>query len=302
MDFGHIENIESLDLSLPGDSPFTKKLFSKLKTKKAKAPQVYVGCAKWGRPDWIGKLYPKGTKAKDFLKNYTQHYNCIELNAMFYGLQPDSVIKGWASLADKDFRFCPKFTQQISHFRQLKNAERETDLFLKGMNAFDGKLGHSFLQLSENFSPTRKEILIKYLTALPRDFKVCLEVRHKDWFTKDGLDVELCETLNKLNIGTVITDTAGRRDCVHQTLTNQVAFIRFVANNLHPTDFERMDEWAHKIKEWMSKGITTIYFFIHSHEEINSPELSLYAVKKINEVCKLKLKEPVILSNTGKLF
>ncbi len=302
MEFGHIDDIKSVDFSLTADSPFTEKLFKEIKTKKAIIPKVYVGCAKWGRPDWIGKIYPKGTKAKDFLKNYVQHYNCIELNALFYGLQPDSVIQNWASFAGKDFKFCPKFTQQISHFKQLKNAERETDLFLQGVKAFDSKLGHSFLQLSENFSPSRRETLIAYLKHLPRDFKFCLEVRHKDWFSSNGLDNELCEVLYELNIGTVITDTAGRRDCVHQTLTNQVAFIRFVANNQHPTDFSRIDDWAKKIKEWMNKGITTIYFFIHSHEEINSPELSLYAVKKINEVCKLKLNEPKLLNDNEKLF
>jgi len=44
-------------------------------------PQIYVGCAKWGRKDWVGKIYPEGIKESDFLKLYGKHFNSIELNA-----------------------------------------------------------------------------------------------------------------------------------------------------------------------------------------------------------------------------
>ena len=35
-----------------------------------------------------------------------------------------------------------------------------------------------------------------------------------------------------MNMGIVITDTAGRRDCAHMNLTIPKAFIRYVGNSL----------------------------------------------------------------------
>ncbi len=105
MDFGKTDDLDSVDFSLPPDNAVTKKLLSGLKP-SAKTPfALYVGCAKWGRKDWIGQLYPKGTKEKDFLEHYVKEFNSIELNALFYNLQPKTVIEKWAALADKDFGF-----------------------------------------------------------------------------------------------------------------------------------------------------------------------------------------------------
>mgnify|MGYP003353977973 CR=1 FL=1 len=61
MDFGRVPDITKVDFTMPDDHRITKELFKELKKKKSK-PEVYIGCAKWGRKDWIGKLYPPKTK------------------------------------------------------------------------------------------------------------------------------------------------------------------------------------------------------------------------------------------------
>ena len=86
MDFGRINEslLDSLDFSLPADHKQTESLLSQ--NKKWSKLEIHVGCAKWGRADWIGKIYPKGTKAGSFLDEYAKQFNCIEFNAMYYGL------------------------------------------------------------------------------------------------------------------------------------------------------------------------------------------------------------------------
>lgn len=315
MDFGRLDNIEEVDFSLPPDHPMTDELLARLQGGKQqegkKEPvRLYVGCAKWGRKDWIGKVYPKGTKDKDFLAHYVKQFNCIELNALFYNLQPKEVIERWASLADRHFRFCPKFSNTISHLRQLKNAERETDLFIDHMQGFGSGLGPSFLQLSDRFTPDRAVTLQDYIRQLPRDFSTCIELRHGDWFCEvagtqqsgpvvarnTAVVKDTWELFRDLCVGTVITDTSGRRDCLHMKLTAPVAFIRYVGNNLHPTDFTRIDAWVDRVKTWIDKGLKEIYFFIHNHEELNSPELCKYAVNQFNKKCGLHLKPPELLN------
>jgi len=73
--------------------------------------------------------------------------------------------------------------------------------------------------VSDAFGPKRKNELFDYLKSLPTDLQFFLEVRHHDWFGKDETMEELLATLHTLNMGAVITDTAGRRDCAHMHLT-----------------------------------------------------------------------------------
>jgi uncharacterized protein YecE (DUF72 family) len=303
MDFGRLESIKGVDFKLPPDHPMTTELFKKLKPKKKEPVQLYVGCAKWGREDWIGKVYPKGTKAKDFLSHYVQYFNCIELNALFYNLQPKNIIERWASLAGDDFRFCPKYSNSISHLRQLRNAEAETDKYIDHMQSFGNKLGPCFLQLSERFAPNRFDVIENYLKALPSDFRTVVELRNESWFTKDKIVDDMFNVFKKLGIGTVITDTSGRRDILHMRLTTPVAFIRWVGNDLDPSDFKRIDSWVKRIKTWMDEGLKEIYFFIHNHDEKHSPELAKYAIEQFNKHCGTTIKVPRLLndSSQGKL-
>ena len=83
MEFGRVSEMElnNVDFSLPAEPAWNKKI---LRGKPAKHAKVYLGCAKWGRTEWVGKIYPPKTKEKDFLRHYVNHYNAIELNATHY--------------------------------------------------------------------------------------------------------------------------------------------------------------------------------------------------------------------------
>ena len=80
MEFGRIpeEELDKIDFKLPPDPLFNTQI---LEGKAMADPKVYVGCAKWGRVEWVGKIYPPKTKEKNFLGEYVHHYNSIELNA-----------------------------------------------------------------------------------------------------------------------------------------------------------------------------------------------------------------------------
>ncbi|MDB5229268.1 MAG: hypothetical protein JWN76_73 [Chitinophagaceae bacterium] len=301
MDFGRVPDnqVDLVNFSLPAEPAFNKKI---LKGKKAAHPKVYVGCAKWGRKEWVGKIYPKGTKDAQFLDHYVKHYNSIELNATHYKIQPPAQIKQWSDKAEgRDFIFCPKVPQAISHFSGFgEKAQALTNSFLEGVYEFGDHLGPIFLQVSERYAPARKESLIAYLQLLPKDLQFFLEVRHPEWFLNETSE-DLFTVLKKIKIGAVITDTAGRRDCCHMHLTVPKAFIRFVGNSLHKTDFTRIDEWVERIKYWLSNGLQELYFFMHMHDEATSPELTVYLVDKLNPACGLELIKPEF-EKQGKLF
>src|SRR5882724_6852784 len=141
MEFGKVpeEELNSVYFSLRAEPAGNKKI---LKGKKAKDAKVYLGCAKWGRTEWVGKIYPPKTKEKDFLAHYVQHYNSIELNATHYKIYGPTGIGRWADKAKgKDFKFCPKMYQGVTHKGGLKGKDFLTTEFLRGVLAFEKHLG-----------------------------------------------------------------------------------------------------------------------------------------------------------------
>lgn len=290
MEFGRIDTSElnNINFDLPTDHPQTLNI---LKKQRKSITKLYIGCAKWGRKDWVGKIYPKGTKDSDFLEHYAKHFNCIELNATFYKLPDKTTVERWKSKVDNDFMFCPKFTDLITHKKRLKDCEQITNQFLEGITHFGDHLGPSFLQLPPNFGPKNYDVLISFMKSIPEDLKLFLELRHSDWF-KDPYFEQITEYLESQDIGFVITDAAGRRDCLHTRLTTPQAFVRFVGNSLHATDYKRIDAWTDKMKNWVNKGLDELYFFMHQHDELYSPELILYQIKKMNEILNTKIPVP----------
>ena len=299
MEFGRIAEgeLDAIDFKLQPDPLFNKQV---LDGKPTANPKVYVGCAKWGWVEWLGKIYPAKTKERNFLDQYVHHYNSIELNATHYKIYGPTAISKWAAKANaplpggqgEDFLFCPKMFQGVTHRGSLKGKDFILNEYLRGIVAFEKHLGPIFVQVSDTFSPKRKDELFNFLRSLPIDLQFFLEVRHRDWFGKENIREELFSTLKEINVGAIITDTAGRRDCAHMHVTIPKTFIRFVGNSLHKTDHPRIDSWADRIKYWLSSGMKEIYFFMHMHDEAKSPERTVYLVDKLNKVCGLNLPRP----------
>jgi len=304
MEFGRVkpEELAMVDFTLPADPQLTTDTLKAAKHKKQL--EVHVGCAKWGRKEWLGKIYPDKTKEANFLDEYVKHFDSIELNATFYNVYPESTIEKWKekALSNPHFKFCPKFSQSITHIKRLKNAQEVTTQFYKGIMAFGDLLGPLFLQLSDNYGPKNLPELKAYLQDLPRDVPVFVEVRHKEWYADQSAKNELFAMLHELNIGAVITDASGRRDCVHMELPTPHAFIRFVGNSLHPTDYARCDEWVQRIKQWYQQGLQSVWFFMHQHDERYSPELADYVVKELNKELGLHIMRPHFIDKDKGLF
>jgi uncharacterized protein YecE (DUF72 family) len=295
MDFGKVtaDGLEEINFALPPDKRETATLLSN----QAKGnPRIFVGCAKWGRKDWIGKIYPKGTKEADFLSHYAKFFDTIELNATFYKLPTKSQTTAWKNKVGADFKFCPKVSEKISHTLKLKDAQALTDRFLEGISGFGKNLGPVFLMPHPSMGPKATDTIAQFVESVSKEIELFVELRHAHWFKDPEVFQQTFDIFESAKAGSVITDAAGRRDCVHMRLTTPNAFIRFVGNGLHASDYSRVDEWVDRIKSWMDQGIEKVYFFMHQHDEIHSPELAKYVIQRINKVCGLALREPTFIS------
>ena len=225
---------------------------------------VYLGLPRWDNKRWIGSLYPKGTKEQDFLAEYAKKFNALELNATHYIVPSPAQLINWRQQVDHPlFLFCPKFPSQISHYSNLISIEKSTAEFLDGLQNLGENLGPIFLQLGENFKPDKLANLLGYLTILPKDLQFFVEVRNKEWFSNPEMFEHLVTGLSKLRVGLVITDTPGREDLRHMTLTAPKLFLRFVCLGNSPTDERRMENWAQRISTWKDEGLSEAFVFLH---------------------------------------
>lgn len=291
MKFGQVPNPSDVKFKLPKDAAATTVILSKAKGKKF---QAFVGCAKWNKTDLKG-FYPKGTK--DELEYYSTQFNSIELNATFYNMPTAQQVEKWKDKTPKGFKFFPKITKSISHFKRLVDVEETTQVYCNAIANFEEKLGMVFLQLHDNFSPKEFEKLENFIKGFPKQMPLAIEVRNTKWFN-DGVEWQrYCTLLEKYKIANIIVDTAGRRDMVHMRLTTPSAFIRFVGCNDDKIDYKRLDDWLARIKVWHKDGLKNLYFFLHQNIELSSPLLSTYFIEQLNKAIKTDLHIPVIPDN-----
>lgn len=296
MKFGKVDDPSKVDFTLPKDHPQTKEVLSH-NTKGLK--NISVGAAKWNKTDLKG-FYPKGTK--DELTYYSTQFNSIELNGTFYGMPAPEQILTWKDKTPEHFKFFPKITSTISHYRRLINVTDHVTQFASAVLNFDEKLGMVFLQLHDNYQPKDYSRLEKFVKEWPQEVPLAIELRNAEWFADEEIFNTTCELFEKHRITNIIVDTPGRRDMLHMRLTTPNTFIRYVAAGTE-TDYTRLDEWVKRLTLWKREGLQNMYFFVHQGFENNDPLLSAYLIRKINKNWKTDLQIPkMAIENIGTLF
>ncbi len=289
MKFGtpELSELDELDLTLPEDHPDTVSFKN-----PDKGTKVFIGCSAWNMDEWVGSVFPEKTKKKDYLAEYMKRFNCVELNSTFYNVKKANM-QSWAEQAkDNHFKFCPKFNRRISHIKRLKEDIFEfTDYFAEMCLNFGDNLGMTFLQMPENFGPKWFERLRDFLENLPKELPVAVELRHPEWFQGEAFD-ETFHLLNELGKTAVITDTALKRDIIHQRLTEGKVFVRFAGYEDHPTNETRLMEWSKRLKNWSDRGVSEVYFFCKHEDETFSANTADFLIRQVNQNLGLKLRSP----------
>ena len=293
MKFGQVADPSQIDFTLPKDHPKTREILEK---SKGKDFNIYIGCAKWNKTDLKG-FYPKGTK--DELKYYATQFNSIELNATFYSLPSPEQVLTWKEKTPPNFKFFPKITNTVSHFRRLINVTDVVTSYATSVLNFGDQLGMVFLQLHDNFKPKDFERVEKFVNDWPKEVPLAIEVRSAEWFEEENFE-KFSQLLEENTIANIIVDTAGRRDMLHMRLTSDTAFVRYVGANAE-SDYARLDDWLERIKLWKEEGLKNLYFFVHQNVELASPLLSAYFIEKINEAFGTEIHVPV-MAETKTLF
>lgn len=298
MDFGKLPDISKVDFTLPEDPEGTQLFLKNLEADEDEKQHLYIGCTGWSMKEWVGSVYPLKTKPADFLHHYTRQFNTIEHNTTHYRIPDIDTVARWREESADDFRFCPKLPQIISHSNDLGMASNRITAFTDAIELLQEKIGVCFIQLPPRFGPNQMGVLESFFKNFPKHIPLALELRHEDWFIGND-QTGVFDLMRSNRICPVITDVAGRRDVLHMQVTGREVLVRFVGNDLHETDFERIDTWVERLKDWFNAGLTNVYFFCHEPDNIKAPELSIYLLEKAREHLNVETRGPTFFEESN---
>jgi uncharacterized protein YecE (DUF72 family) len=253
--------------------------------------KLYLGCAVWSFPGWMGDIYPIGTRSKKFLNLYSNYFPAVEGNTTFYAVPEAKTVDRWRTETPEGFKFCLKLPRDFTHSGLLSPQIQKSIGFLNLVGRLEEKLGMVFIQLPPKYHADYYDDLEEFLTALARvGIPLALEVRHSDWF-QPNQTVELQGLLQRLGVDRVILDTQpiyqSEPDPEYSFLckkpdvpliTNiagEQVLIRYVSHPRQSLNQAHMEAWADRIIPWLAAG-KEVYLFVHCPIEEKSPNNARY--------------------------
>lgn len=235
---------------------------------------VRIGCSGWTYAHWAGRFYPEGLGRARWRDHYAARFDTVELNASFYrwpGLRP---FEGWSRSLPEGFAMSVKASRWLSHGYRLHDpngawAQRLT----AAMRALGDRAGVLLVQLPGDFERD-DDRLGAFLSRMPPDVRVALELRHPSWD-----DDAVAEVLARHGAAYVVTHGTGLHTVLRATAP-------FVYCRWHgPTDaplyagrYSRaeLECWAERIRGWRADGREVWGYFDNdgsAHAPVNASEL-----------------------------
>jgi len=230
--------------------------------------KVHVGTSGYGYKEWKGIFYPEKISPKEMLRFYGERLNAVEINYTFYHMPTERVLAPWAEQVPEDFAFALKAPQVITHLKQLRNVEEETDYFFRTVAVLGEKLGAVLLQFPKSFQAKQNlSALEEFLTLIPENVPCAFDFRSPTW-----LETHMPDLLRKKGWSLCIEDT-DKNPTFEIVSTTTWGYLR-----LRRTDYTEADlsNWWERIRA--QRWERAFVFFKHEEEATGSavgPDLAL---------------------------
>jgi uncharacterized protein YecE (DUF72 family) len=234
-----------------------------------------VGTSSWSQQDWRGTVYPAGSKPGEFLRHYAERYDTVEIDATWYRIPSETLVRKWERDTPAGFVFGAKVPGVITHEKMLVGCEAELAAFLRAMDGLGSKLGPLLLQFPHGFKPDQFETLATFLKGLPKGYKFAVEIRHKGW-----LDDRFHELLRAHGVAFALVDLAWMPK--QDVLTAGWTYLRFVGDRkgieaktktwdqVIVDRTKEMEAWVPKVRGFLDRQVPT-YAYFNNHYAGHAP-------------------------------
>jgi uncharacterized protein YecE (DUF72 family) len=253
--------------------------------------KLHVGCAMWTYAPWQGRYLPHPLSPRERLSTYATWCNAVEGNTTFYAIPALDTVKSWAEQTAPDFRLVLKLPKTITHERRLADADEPLRAFLAAIEPLGPRAHALWIQLPPSFSPGDLGALAVFLRRLPREYRYCVEVRHRDFFADPRSEQQLERALGGTGAEwvtfdtTVLFESPPVSDAEREAWTKKPRLPRRSrALTSHPVvryigrdDVERTvagwQPWAGTVAGWLREGRSPTVF-IHTPDNVSALELA----------------------------
>ena len=161
----------------------------------------------WTYAPWQGRYLPRSRSPRERLRAYATWCNAVEGNTTFYATPTHDTVKSWAEQTTPDFRSILKLPKSITHERRLADVDDPLRAFLAAIELLGRRAHALWIQLPPSFGPTDLGALTGFLRRLPREYRCCVEVRHRGFFEDPQSEQQLERTLGDVGAEWVSFDT-----------------------------------------------------------------------------------------------
>ncbi|TVQ28243.1 MAG: DUF72 domain-containing protein [Spirochaetaceae bacterium] len=196
-----------------------------------------IGTSGYSYADWVGPVYPSGTRPNQFLEHYARRFGFTELNFTYYRMPTADGLQRIAAKTPDGFRFAVKAHRTLTHDRDAAwspRIERDAERFVDAVVALGGNDGPSRLHgvllqfpFSFHYTDATRRYLASLLDALS-PLRLFVEFRNTDWSRASVL-----RELERRSVGLVIPDLPRLPGLPVQQplLTSDHGYLRFHGRN-----------------------------------------------------------------------
>jgi uncharacterized protein YecE (DUF72 family) len=138
----------------------------------------------WSYSFWKENFYPSQTMPEDFLREYSKHFNTVEVNSTFYRIPKIPIIRNWLNQTKSGFIFSIKAPKKITHGQYPDEKSEYLDFFFNTIVNLGKKLGPIIFQFPSYFKSTKYDSIKNFISILPKDQKIVFEFRDNSWFNE----------------------------------------------------------------------------------------------------------------------
>jgi len=149
---------------------------------------IYIGTSGWYYDHWENVLYPPNTPKSDRFLIYQKQFNAVEINATFYRIPFQNVVKGWYRKSPPDFKFVAKANRQITHKNKLVETDQYIEKFISAISKLEDKLANILFQLPPSLRYDLN-LLENFLATLSQSYRYSFEFRNASWERDETYDL-----------------------------------------------------------------------------------------------------------------
>jgi uncharacterized protein YecE (DUF72 family) len=235
--------------------------------------RVLVGTSGYSYDDWVGPVYPEGTRKRDFLSLYAAEFPVVELNFSYYQQPSARTIERMLASTPAGFLFAVKAHRTMTH--EIGDSwAAEAARFREGITplAESGRLAAVLAQFPHGFAyTTASRTLLARLCDAMAGLPLAVEFRRAEW--QRGTVVE---GLRQRNVALVGVDEPALPGLMAPSAeaTGPFGYLRFhgrnaknwwTGDNASRYDYlyasSELAEWTERIRALLQRVPTVLVLF-----------------------------------------